>query len=521
MSGSGLGAASEASNGREHCSFAILLDEPDLISGLVREVLEHVRKADQPQKTLVRAGVLIPSTREIRSVRYSPYVEINGRKQMSRSENVQYVREMDRLSTTLGSVEAVSGILPTPEQLLRSRLEIVSLGSLDEQAAQTLSEFVLGRRGVRAAFLFNEQEVGSNHYFWHSLSPLAIVSGDVLLWAIEDAPEFVSGTDGSEYLVYGSGPHTSATEGGFYQFHPRWTTLVEERFRDTSLPQEFAELRWPDPYDTPAGAAIRAIRTSAGPRISNQDDRSAEASVTRTRPLLEYPDPNDLEDKVRSYLLNPAHPEQKWLGFAKAGYFLRGTDPIELAGLICGIFTEQFVVDESRPTADGAIQFSVRMLLPSRWKSFVPVHTAWYWREDRGIQLSTAYVDGGYDRSATIPAALPDEFRRSAEWSRVHELIGAMSGRLAEDAKADPTSVTGWLWISHDGERDREFAAWVRRNTRGSVFTRRALGGRVTQYLILGARGFGGESEFVAALRSAQALLATTGVKTYAEIVGD
>ena len=120
--------------------------------------------------------------------------------------------------------------------------------------------------------------------------------------------------------------------------------------------------------------------------------------TARSLYFYQFPNPNRVEQKVRGYLLfSRTQEEQKWLAFANHGFLDVGDTALVVASLLSSVFFGDFPSAEIRPTADGALQFTVPVLLQS-YRGYLPLTTSWSYRDSSESMNSRDLGDGEQSR---------------------------------------------------------------------------------------------------------------------------
>ncbi|RBY90642.1 hypothetical protein [Blastococcus sp. TF02A-26] len=471
----------------------------------------------------VRGGTITTTTDRVVAATYSAYAETEGRRLVSQTLGVAADEEVRRRRDLLDSLEIhredeFSLDLGDPTQTL----DCISVSALPDVAYTELADDLLtGGLVVAAASWVHYAEL-PRLYLWDRLPLTAVLSSGVLLTSVEDGPEgFGEDENGRIFVIPASSPTAhDPTRGQFYEFGD---IIAEKRFSGVPLPADLPAARRRDlspSHDrqlSPVQTALAALGTTKTRRISPRDDQSR-AGWTRLPPTaLQFPSFDRVVEKVRTYCLDPGQADQKWSGFASAGYLLGRTGDAELLShLLCGALLGPFEPRDTRVTADGAVQFGVNVLLPRRDRGYATATTAWFAKEDQPLSLGTAFVSsvtGSCAKGPTLTSAAMDGDWRALLHEVTHLSLGY--GRSIQDS---PMSAKGHLVISHGDPTSRSFALWARRNT--SFTTSARVAGRPVTLLVLPV-GILGESLVHGVYVMAVTLLGLAGVKARAVVVLD
>ncbi|TYL50022.1 hypothetical protein FXB39_10145 [Nocardioides sp. BGMRC 2183] len=472
-----------------------------------------------------RSGDIIRLTRLTSAVTYGPHDAEEGRELRSRSEGRRGAVDHDHetlLRRTLSDTER------RPAQPLLGSAAL-TFSDISDPTLRELTELEDVQDHLIAQGRFDPTDPVLLNLLWSNMIPTAILSRGRLIDRLEDAPEL---EPAAETLVITS---PSGLELGEAIFHEADDDAVytDNRALGWEIPPPLAPVPPPPEHDTPIGLVLARMEDRTGPRISGQDEPEADANVSRSLSFHQFPDPNTVEQKVRAFLLNPRHPKQRWVDFAQHGLLDRGTAALVLAANLSSIFYSPFPATEIRPTADGALQFTVPIALPTP-RGYLLLTTSWAYRnasdplssadlsdmdlpasEATGLWLATAYPNSD-EMSYGHPLRTfytPDV----DDWAALAASVEASGRAAATRMRANAVSSTGWLGIPRGTGRQEDFFKWVRRTRSPYTFTRKALGGQFLAYDPLRIP-ITGESEVSAALRIGQVILGMAGIRSYVQL---
>lgn len=466
----------------------------------------------------VRGGSILTSAVETLETTYGVFEDGRGRSLERYTQGVRPALEFQRRIALWRSLRFVWGadLASIPAQ----HLDTLVVSALSTSSALHLAERLNDVSPLLSVGQFNPGEPLADWYLWRTLILTAMVSQGETVRALEDAPEFSQDSDGEWFLDPRPDTYRPPGVRGFFvvsEFdETERSVILEPRAFPFDVPSDLPKAAPLSSRRTPVSRVVQGLQFETGKRISSQDDRDATATVRRSQAELEFPDAWHLEQKVALYLLDPEQKEQKWRGFAAMGY--RSPDALVLAGLLSSALLSDFPFDDARPTADGALQFSVPVLLPGSRGGKVPLMTAWYYKPGTGVQLSTALPNVTATEYAS-PRLIPPECLES--WNRLIDYVEAEASAFGVDYVSSAKSFGGWLWVPEVGSTSQaDFYRWLKRHKRVDTFTRVAYGGRVAQYFPVGA-GLATETQVAAELRLAQAVLATCGIRAAVQMHGD
>jgi len=492
-----------------------------------RRILKWVRRRTVSSGSRIRAGTILPAPSETLQVSYSQHAQDVGRRRMSWSTQVPLGRHHAWASELLSSAKFLARTVEFDRLIMQpSSLDCISVSGLAESDLTRLSKL----RWLRAFSVALVQIDPSNriqrYFLWDRLGLTALISRNRLLESLPDVPEnFSEQPDGSlsfsvpDYLRV-SNPRTRF----FYEDDIFGGMYIDDRVVSFSVPVEWASS--PDTAEiagmvrTPVAHAIHSMKSQTGSRISLQDDADSLAKFELPEWERQFPDFDQVLSRVEGYCLNVAHVSAKHDGFRTAGYELvRSGDSLALASHLVSALLGQFPVTDSHPTADGALLFSVPILIPGFNGATTRVTTAWN-LGTAGLSLSTAFVGSGATEFASSVRVGVD---RESKFSDINYCISTVPKEFGLSVVTDRLFVSGWLWISHVDERSAAFALWCRNqpSLMTRVFYRARLGGRVTSLRIPGAESFVGAAQAIGTLRMAQAILARCGIRAFVEVVYD
>lgn len=468
----------------------------------------------------MHGGLVVPSTARISEVGQTPYEEGVGRRLESRQTGIDSGLEYRRLSELLLSIEpAINKALPSPRGLLRSSLEVMVFSKVPSRLWSRVRRSPFFRRRVAFLGVFRADDPVCRQYLWDSLPLYAAVSGKYQFEHLQDAPDF--GWPPSEDESFAVDPEYARDPKRAVLFCDYGDKIFfEKNAPSTKFPADLPPVkRLPDAAVDPSTRALRALSRSPTTRISKLDDPAKRGRIRVPDVGFRYPDPMRNVDKIEKYCLAVGHSEEKWRGFLTAGYEAsRVDDAYTLAAALCSSLLLDPKIIDARTTSDHHIQFGVDVALPTRRGGLIPVSTAWIFNQDDAPRLATAFVAGGASPELASTLRLPEA--ALADFEFLHEWVASASLLFAQPHFSDGGAAWGWLWIRHDHPRSAAFARWLRRGPlkdRTGIFTRRAYGGRVTQWSLRGEDGASTEAR----LRFVQHALLIAGVRTHVEFRWD
>lgn len=162
-----------------------------------------------------------------------------------------------------------------------------------------------------------------------------------------------------------------------------------------------------------------------------------------------------VERKVRSYCLNAAHPEKKWLGFWEHGYGSRPQDAIVLSAELVGALLGKFKPEEVVATSDGELQFSVGIATPSSSRHRALLNTAWIAEPGKGFRLTTAYPSHDLDQYADAMPVVGTMEPIEDAWDSILEFANReVAGWSSDGAWARPRVFLPISGVTRDFARD-------------------------------------------------------------------
>jgi hypothetical protein len=475
---------------------------------------------DRASSSRMHGGLVVTRTEQIVEVSQSSYVEGEGRRVKSSRRGVRQGLEYRGLMSAIGSIEAASGYsLPTPRDLVWSPFEVLVFSSVPSSIWSRMKASRFLRRRLALLGTFDATDTYCRRYLWDHLPLYAAVGSGIWFEMLQDSPDF--GWPPSEDESFRVDPNYFREPKRSVLFSAFGPEVYFEKGAPTSafpmdLPRVEEEAE--SPRD-PSSQALHLLGLEPTTRISSQDDPSASTHFELAPIGLRYPDPMVQLDKIMRYCLDPSHAERKWVGFASAGYETRRSDdPYLLAASLSSALLFEPMFDDLRTTADGGLQFGVNVALPTRAGGFAPSTTSWLLTPSRSPQLSTAFTGGTAGRrelaaTITVPREVVGDFVAIADW------VEEASERYAGERYSDGGSALGRLWIRHDHTTSAAFAQWLRRSGRGDsvIYTRRAFGGRVTQWSLNAEDGASTEAR----LAFAQISLLALGIRSHRELRWD
>ena len=465
----------------------------------------------------MHSGIIVPRTDEMLEVSQGPYAPEIGRRIESSNQTVRAGVEYSDILTALRSIDLASGYRRPTVREVMSSTEVMTFSSMPERVWERMQKSLFFRHSLLALGTFKTADAHARTYLWNQLPLAAAIGSDVWFERLQDSPDYGWPRSEDTFRV----DKTYARE-------PRHAVLFDDYGDETYFERGASGATFPPPLPRVASLAVPLVDPSsqavaklrAGTtRISGQDDGTASTRFVLAPIGYRYPDPMSQIDKIVRYCLSKSHVDRKWEGFGLAGYDdARSGDSHLLAAALCSSLLLDPAIEDARTTADGKLQFGVNLALPGRWGRYWPTTTSWIVTSADSPRLATAFVSsgaGGRELAPTLalPACVDDDFSALASHVEVE------SERYARERYSDGRAAVGWLWIRHDHARSAEFARWLRQSGDAPLgpFTRRRLGGKVTQWPM---NGFDGAST-EARLAMAQCLLLLAGVRANRELVWD
>lgn len=366
----------------------------------------------------------------------------------------------------------------------------------------------------------------ARYFVWDMLITVGIAAEGSVFAHYEDAPSRVFPAEGSgrmEFICDRDHAAEPESDGHFYDFDVSGTVAVESGVYVPTMPQELPRAE-PVPYHrSPLASVLDQLPHTGIARISKMDQADANAHTEISEAMQQFPDFARVAEKVRKYCLDRDQAAQKWTGFFEAGYDIGEDGHVEiLTALICSALNGDFPVREARVTADGHVQFTVPVALPTVDGGLVPLLTSWLGGGGISLSLATAYRSGGFDELAgtvSIPAHLCD----ATDWEALFTYVSTQT--LDNTSRLDGEGYPffySYLWIVHTDERSKAFATWLRKNRKGSagVFSRAALGGRATLVRFPHKGNQVSAARAAAQANHAQILFQLAGIRTHPSLVG-
>lgn len=470
----------------------------------------------------IKGGTIMTTAGRVVAATYSKYAETVGRRVTSQTVSVAIDEEVRRRADLIGSlaVHREDEFALNLADPIRT-LDCISVSDLPESAYVALADELLTNGLVEAAASWACDAELPRLYLWDRLPLTAVLSAGVLLTSVEDGPAGFGEDEHGRPFVIPASPLTGRDQarGQFYEYGG---IIPEKRFAGLFLPTDLPTARRDSSTVqhrqlSPVLTALRALGDTSTRRISPRDDRSVPGWTRLPPTAQQFPDFERVLGKVRTYCLNPTQTDRKWGGFASAGYSLaRRGDAELLSHLLCGALLGPFEPRDTRVTADGAVQFSVNVLLPRRDRGYATVTTAWFAKADQPLSLGTAFISavtGSCARGPVLTGAAMD-----GDWNVLLDEVTRLSSDYGRSIRDSPLSAKGHLVISHDNPRSRSFALWARRNAASTTSTR--VANRPVTLLVL-PLGILGESLIYGAYRMAVTLLGFAGVDARAVVVLD
>ena len=475
---------------------------------------------DRTASSRMHGGLVVTRTTQIVEVSQSSYVRGIGRRVETSRRGIQRGLENRGLMSAIASIEAAPGYsLPTPRDLVWSPFEVLIFSSVPSLIWSRMKKSRFLRRRLVLLGTFDSTDAYCRRYLWDHLPLYAAAGSGIWFEMLQDSPDF--GWPASNNETFRVDPNHFREPKRSVLFSSFNRELYFERGAPSAaFPEDLPPIEEEDePPCDPSSQALRLLGLKPTTRISAQDNPSAGTHFELAQIGLRYPDPMMQLDKIQRYCLNISHAERKRVGFASAGYeSWRADDSYLSAASLSSALLFEPSFDDLRTTADGGLQFGVNVALPTRAGGLEPLTTSWLLTSAESPQLSTAFINRTAGRRAlsgtiTVPLELGADFAAIADW------VEEESEQYASARFSDGGSAFGRLWVRHDHGTSAAFAQWLRRSGRGdnAIYTRRAFGGRVTQWFLNAEDGASTEAR----LAFAQIALLTLGIRSHREMRWD
>lgn len=475
--------------------------------------------------SLVKGGMVLPAPPDTQSARYGPYTKGQGRTRVASSNRTPADRQRQWVSKLIASLD-----MNEPSQEFIRALELQGVDCLAfsdlsyDNWTQILSLPEVDALTVASAS-FRVDDPYARYFVWDRLILVGIVSDGTTLSHYEDVPNEFDPVLGNDDIVTFrcQRDHTQSPEidGHFYDNGVGYPLSLEKGAENTIIPAELPDAEQINFRQTPMAYAVDNLPFQGIDKISTQDSAESNAQVELGDATLHFPDLEQVQTKVRHYCLNPDQTERKFEGFEQAGYFVAEPHHVEiLAAFIASALYQDFRVREQRVTADGHIQFSVHVALPTLDGGLVPLVTAWVGGQNRQLALATAFrakLSGELAGTAHIPAQLVE----TEDWLALYNYI---AGRILE--YASPLEGDGYpfanahIWIEHSDSRSKTFAKWMRQTSRAynDRFSRARYGGSVTLAQFPKGQDWTSDATAAAMGTYAEVLFLLAGIRVHFEI---
>lgn len=469
----------------------------------------------------LRAGTIPYLGTETVGAVYTEYKTDIGRRRTAEAVQPPVARERHLRSQLYASLRP---LYQSPgfneDSLLTTDFECISLSSVPRSLELSILSDPVVLEAAHLISRFDPSDTLQFAYLWQRLTLRGLVLDGKLLKPLEDDPvEIGIDPNGRTYLVPPFlQPDDSFASGWFHVVSDQDRPAVEHGFLEASFPNIVGKpvLKKLQLFGhTPARNALRYLETTTRRKPSAVDSASMPGHTTSPPPALQFPDPETVLLKVRDYCLAKGRPENKWQGFATAGYEgHRKEDASLLAFALCSTLLQDYVPYDVRTTADGSTQFSVDVLLPSRRGGYTAVLTSWHFAENKGVSLSTAYV------SKTLAPCNPTQTLIEASFSQPSVLwreVWGRSNRYGEMVRGDETQAMGWLWVPLKDPFSRAFVEYARSINQTGIVRRRQ--GLTYHQILRPGPAVLGETQMHGTLRQAQALLGIAGINSRIEVL--
>ncbi|MFC5009527.1 hypothetical protein [Nocardioides plantarum] len=358
---------------------------------MLKAVLGHLTSSGRtgpPAHVRIKSGDILRDSGFASALSYGPFVENEGRTLLSWQDRRRAALDRDH-EVRLREILDVHN--PSPKQPLVGSPALVFSHIDDDDLTATRGLGEVGSNLI-AHGRFDPRDPVVASLLWGQMLPTVVVSHGRVLERLEDEPEL---EESGGTLLLTNPTRSFVGEAIFYEAFDE-TVYTDERALGWDMPDPLPIPAPPPQHDTPVGQVLRRIEDRTGPRISSQDRREDGADVSRTLAFHQYPNPNEVERKVRTYLLDPGHEKQRWVEFADHGLLDRGTTALLVASSLSSVLLSPFPAADIRPTADAALQFTVPVALPTR-RGHLLLTTSWTFR-DRTNPLATADLGDGDPR---------------------------------------------------------------------------------------------------------------------------
>jgi hypothetical protein len=475
--------------------------------------------------SLVKGGLVLPAPPDTQSAGYGPYTKGHGRTMVTSSSRTPADRQRQWVSRLLASLNMDEPSQEFIRSLVLQGVDCLAFSDLSNNDWMRILSLPDVITLTVASASFRVDDPYARYFVWDRLILVGIVSDGIALSHYEDVPDEFDPVEGNEDLAtfHCLRDHAQSPEidGHFYDNGAGYPLSIEKGAENTAIPAELPIADQISYRQTPMAYAIDNLPFQGVDKISTRDSAESNAQVELGDAVLQFPDLQQVQSKVRLYCLNPGQIERKFEGFEQAGYFISEPHHAEiLAAFIASALYQEFPIGDQRVTADGHIQFTVHVALPTIDGGLVPILTAWVGGQNRKLALATAFrakLSGELAGTAHIPAHLVDTEDWSALYNHVAEKVLDYASSL--DGDGYPFA-NAHIWIEHNDARSKAFAKWMRQTSRAFNyrFSRVRYGGPVTLAQFPIGQDWVSEASAAAMGNYAEVLFLLSGIRVHFEL---
>jgi hypothetical protein len=383
--------------------------------------------------------------------------------------------------------------------------ECISISSIPAGVVRNIAHLAASSPGVIAAYRWWPDNAAAMHILWRNLLLSRVISCGVVLADYQGVPLDLITDD--DTLAWDRDREPEEPVDGFF-FPDDYSADVfpENRFKDVLIPEDLSGPLPPRVLRTPLQYVLEQLGKEEVLRLGGKDDPTKPGVFTLPDFDWQYPDVGATERRLLNYCLDRKHKEQKWKGFYYYGWGTEALDPIKLAGYICSALLGPFVPESVGVTADGAIQFSLHVLVPSAKFVYMPVLTAWISEPGRPLRLTTAHVSPDYKEYAMSIGWEGRWEDIDAEWGN----IVRASVRYGQQVHPGVSRAIPQLYVQRMGRANMLLRRLVRQGLAHGNYSRAPLGRTA---LVLVSRELDSWPQAARGAAFAQSILGILGVR--------